>query len=177
MKTLLQQNKLKNKKQQEAFTLVELILYISISSAFLLLISFFTGVLLEGRIKNQTIMEVESQGLQAVELITKSIRNSEGIIAPVVGTSSSFLTLDVVNVADDPTIFDAPGVLRVKEGVNPFVSLTNSHVVMSALNFTNVSLPDTKGSIKGSFVLDSVNNSNRYEYNYSKTFYFSASLK
>ena len=58
------------------FTLVELLLYVGISSAILLASSLFLATLLESRIKNQTIAEVEQQGLAVMQIITQDIRNA-----------------------------------------------------------------------------------------------------
>src|SRR3989338_405637 len=99
------------------FTLVELLLYVSITAIILLATSGFLFMLLEARIKNQTIAEVEQQGLQVMQLITQTARNAEAVTSPAVGTSASSLTLDVVTVVSDPTVFDlASGVIRITEG-------------------------------------------------------------
>ncbi len=159
------------------FTLIELLLYISIASILLLGISFFLFIFLESKIKNQVIAEVEQQGLQAMQLITQTTRNAEAIILPTQGASSSFLTLNVVSVTNDPTIFDfSSGVFRIKEGNNPIVSLTNSHVIVSNLVFQNFSRANTPGTIRIQFTLTYANSSGRNEYNFSKTFIESATL-
>ena len=49
--------------QNKGFTLIELLLYVSIASTVLLASTVFFHMLLESRVKNQTISEVEQQGL------------------------------------------------------------------------------------------------------------------
>ena len=163
---------------KKGFTLIELLLYVSIASIILLATSVFLSTLLESRIKNQTIAEVEQQGLQVMQLITQTVRNAEAITAPTVGTSASSVTLDVITVASDPTVFDlSSGVLRITEGAGSAVALTNSRVTVSALTFQNLSRTSTPGTIRIQFTITHVNPSGRNEYNFSKTFIGSATLR
>ncbi len=162
----------------KGYTLIELLLYVGISAGVLLVSTFFLQALLESRIKNQTIDEVEQQGLQVIHLITQTIRNAENITAPTTGNSSSSLTLDVSDIVDDPTIFDmASSTIQITEGSGSAISLTNSRVTASSLLFENLSRSDTPGSIRVSFILTHVNVSGRQEYEFSKTFYASASVR
>ncbi|PKL72744.1 hypothetical protein CVV26_00595 [Candidatus Kuenenbacteria bacterium HGW-Kuenenbacteria-1] len=165
-------------KATKGFTLIELLLYISIASIMLLAISIFLFLLLQSRVKNQTIAEVEQQGLAVMQIITQTARNAEAIISPLQGISASSLTLDVIASANDPTIFDLTnGVIKIKEGTGSNVSITNSRVIVSNLSFSNLSRTNTSGIIRIQFTLIHQNLSNRNEYNFSKTFYGSASLR
>lgn len=160
------------------FTLVELLLYISISSVILLVSSLFLSSLLESRIKNQTILEVEQQGVRIMQDITQIARNSEEITLPVQGGSGSSITFDVADAGDDPIVFDlAGGVIRISKGGGSAISLTNSRVTASNLTFQNLTRTGTPGTIKISFTLSHVNPDGRNEYSYSKTFYSSATLR
>lgn len=162
----------------KGFTLIELLLYVAITSVMLFVISLFLQTLLESKIKNQTIAEVEQQGLQVMQIITQTTRNAEVITLPTQGASASSLTLDVITVANDPTIFDlASDVIRIKEGTATVVPLTNSRVVASSLIFQNLSRASTPGTIRISFTLTHANPSGRNEYNFSKIFTESATLR
>lgn len=168
----------KIESSQKGFTLIELLLYVSIASTILLVSTLFMQTLLESRVKNQTIAEVEQQGLQVMQQITQTVRNAENITSPSVGNSASSLTLDVVNASDDPTVFDLSGdTIRVSEGVGSPVALTNSRVTATSLNFQNLSRADTPSIVRISFTLTHVNPEGRQEYNFEKTFYASASLR
>ena len=61
---------------QTGFTLIEVLLYVGIFSILLISTSVFVATLLESRIKNQTIAEVEQQGLQVMQIITQTVRNA-----------------------------------------------------------------------------------------------------
>ncbi len=178
----MKQKKIKTKYQiqnfQRGFTLIELLLYVGVSFFLLLIISFFLSMLLEARIKNQTIAEVEQQGLYVMQMIAQTTRNSETIILPSQGASASSLTLDVVNDINDPTVFNlSNGIAQITEGAGTVVALTNSRVIVSALNFQNLSRSSTPGTIRISFTLTHINPENRNEYNFNKTFIGSASLR
>src|SRR3989338_5584522 len=95
MNTKNQRRRVRRSFGDGGFTLIELLLYISIAGAILLATSIFLSLLLQARIKNQTIAEVDQQGLQVMQLITQTARNAEALIALPLGTISSSLTLDV----------------------------------------------------------------------------------
>jgi len=165
-------------KGRRGFTLLEIILYVGISSTILLLAVLFFSSIFSSRIKSQTITDLDEQGLQVMQVILQTIRNAEGINSPVPGNSSSVLSLDALDPADDPTIIDVfGGEIKIKEGVASAVALTNSKVIVSELRFENFSRTLTPGSISVSFSLDYINPENKNELDYSSNFYGSASLR
>lgn len=169
---------MKKLQTNSGFTLIELLLYVAVSSVIILITSLFLFTLLESRIKNQTIAEVEQQGLAVMQLITQTARNAEAITSPAQGVSSTSLTLNVIITANDPTVFDlAGGVIRIKEGAGSAVSLTNSRVAASGLTFYNLSRASTPGTIRIQFTLTHINPDRRNEYNFAKTFIGSAALR
>lgn len=168
----------KLQKFSTGFTLVELLLTISISSVILLTISLTWGTLLGARVKQQTITEVEQQAVQAIQLITQIARNAESITTPAANATSTALTLDVLTVAKDPTIINiSNGVLQITEGSSTAVALTNTRVTVSNALFSNLSRTSTAGSIRIQFTISHVNPAGRSEYDYSKTFYATATLR
>ena len=160
------------------FTLVELLLYVSIASFILLVTSVFLSTLVQSRVKNQTIAEVEQQGLSLMQSMTHAIRNADTINAPAQGTSASALSVNTIVPGNNPTIFDLAGaVLQMKEGAAAAVPLTNSRVSVSGLLFSNVSRPGTPGTVRIQFTLTHMNPEGRNEYDFSKTFIGSATLR
>lgn len=169
---------MKKNHLQSGFTLIELLLYVSISGVILFSVSLFLSALFESRVKSQATTEVEQQGLHVMQTITQIARNAEAIILPARGISASSLTLDLITVANDPTIFDdASGVIRITEGAGSAVALTNSRVTASALTFQNLSQAGTPGTIRIQFILTHTNPEGRNEYAFSKTFTASATLR
>jgi prepilin-type N-terminal cleavage/methylation domain-containing protein len=169
---------MKSFPNQNGFTLIEMLFYISISSVVLLFASMFLGTILESRIKNQMIAEVEQQGMQAVQQITQIVRNGATITTPAVGATASSLVLTQYDSAKNPTTIDiSGGVLRITEGVSGAIPLTNSKVVVSALSVSNLSRASTPDTIRIIFTVTATNVGNRNEYSVSKTFEATANLR
>lgn len=144
---------MKLKKTQSGFTLVELLLYVGIIGAVVLSSASFLSLLMQSRVKNQTIAEVEQQGIQIMQIITQTGRNADDI---------SFTTA-----------FDlSDGTIRQNA-----IALTNSRVVASNLTFQNLSHAGTPGTIRVQFTLTHVNPEGRNEYDFSKTYYGTATLR
>ncbi|HEC63807.1 MAG TPA: hypothetical protein ENI23_00770 [bacterium] len=171
-------SKFKQLQKREGFSLVEMMLYIAITSTVILGISTFLLVLLQAKVKNQTISEVDQQGLQVVHMITQTIRNADSITSPAIGVTDSTLTLVVNDAAKSPTVYDlSSGTMRITEGLGAPVALTNSRIVVSDLSFRNVGRAGTEGLIRVEFTITHVNLEGRNEYTYSKFFYDSASVR
>lgn len=160
--------------------MVEMILYVAICSGLLLSLSLFLTYILEQRIKNQAIQDVNQQGQQMIWLMTKSIQSARSINAPVLGDSGTSLSVTTADPLRNPTIFDvnASGTVEIKEGSSAYIPLTNSHVTAQSLVFENVSsASSSERIIRIHFMLVYKNPSGRAEYDYSKTFSGSATLR
>lgn len=165
-------------KSAHGFTLVELLLYISISAIILLVTSAFLATLLQSRIKNQTIAEVEGQGMQTMQIITQTVRNADTINSPIPGISATSLSINTITAGNNPTIFDlGSGAIQIKEGLATVVPLLNSRIIATNLSFANLSRASTPGTIRIQFTLTHRNPEGRNEYNFSKTFTGSATLR
>ncbi len=99
----------KQLKPMAGFTLIELLMYVSIVGALLISVSLFFATTSDARVKNQSISEVNQQGVAAMELITHTIRNADAVTAPAVGATGTTLSLSVPTASKSPTIFDASG--------------------------------------------------------------------
>lgn len=162
----------------KGFTLIEIILYIGIAGIIIISVSVLWSIYMQSRVKNQTMAEVEQQALHLMQIITQTARNAESITTPTVGNSAASLTLDVVDVSSDPTVFDlSAGVIRITEATGSAIALTNSLVTASNLSFQNLSRSATPGTTRISFTLTYINPQGRNEYDFSKTFYATASLR
>ncbi len=160
---------------RSGFTLIELLLYVGITSIILFAISLFFSVLLQSRIKSDTVTDVEQQGAQAVLVMTQAIRNADAVNAPLPGASASSLSLTTSSTGPSPTVFSlSGGALTLTQGVAVPIALTNDRVIVSALTFTNLARSGTPDIIRVSFVLTAVNASGRAEYSYTQMFVGSA---
>jgi prepilin-type N-terminal cleavage/methylation domain-containing protein len=161
-------------RQQQGYTLIELLLYVAIVGALLTGVTFFYSTVASARVKNQTISEVNSQGVAAMDYLTQTVRNATAITVPAVGASGASLTLTVPTAGLSPTVFSLTGTtpiaLQVKEGAAAALPLTNDDVQISGLTFKNLSRASTPGVVQISFVIGRVNPSNINEFDYQKTF-------
>jgi prepilin-type N-terminal cleavage/methylation domain-containing protein len=163
---------------QHGYTLVELLLYMAISAILLTTIVIFFGMMLDARIKNQSINEVNQQGEAAMEYIAQTVRNANSITLPVGAGSASSLTLAVPTGTLSPTVIDvANGALEVKEGAAAYVALTNNKVQVTNLTFINLTRSGTLGAVQISMTIKRVNTAGRNEYDYQKTFTTTAALR
>lgn len=165
-------------RHKRGFTLIEILLYVSLASVILLTVSAFLGILLQSRVKNQVVAEVEQQAQHVIQTIGPAIRNAEDITSPLVGGSATSLTLDIYDAADDPTVFDlSGGVIRITEGAGSVVDLTTSRVNVSSLTFTNITKDDTPGTVRIEFTISYNSSSSRQEFSYSKDYYATYNLR
>jgi len=159
------------KQSRRGFTLIELILYVALAAAMILSVSVFLSAMLQSRVRNQTVSEVEGQGIQVMQRILQAVRSSEAVNSPEAGLSDSSLSLDVLTSVLDPTVFDISlGSIRMQEGSEDPIPLTSSRVIVTDLIFRNLSRSGTPGIIRVQFTLTHLNQEGRYEYDYSKVF-------
>lgn len=162
----------------KGFTLVELLLYVALTTIMVGTISAFLFMTLQVRVKSQVISEVEQQGQQAVQRIAQVIRNATDITTPVQGASGSSVTLTVTPSGSSPTVFDlVAGTLRITEGTGSPTALTNDRVTASALTFSNLSRSASSHDLRIQFTLTAVNSSGRNEYDFTKTFITTAHVR
>lgn len=96
----------------------------------------------------------------------------------ILSTVGQILSLAMADASKNPTLFYiSGGALWIKEGTSDAVSLTSSRTTVSALTFTNLTRATTPGTIRIQYTVTYSNIGSRNEYNFSKTFYGSASLR
>ena len=166
-------------KSQKGFTLVEMIVYVSLCSILLITISTFLSFLLGARIRSQSISEVNQQGYRAMNLIALTVRNGRSIESPLLGATSSVLTLTTSDPLRNPTVFSVTsGVLKIKEGSGSPVALTNSRISVTGLTFQDLSsASSTERIMRVSFSVSYNNRSGKEEYSFTKAFTESVTLR
>jgi type II secretory pathway pseudopilin PulG len=164
--------------RQSGYTLIELLLYITIVGTILLSVTGFFGVVMEARIKNKTINEVNQQGIAAMDAMTQTIRTATSITTPAAAGSGASLTLVVPTASLSPTIINLSGtVLQIKEGAGAAISLTSSDVQITSITFKNLTRSGTNGIVQISFTMSYNNTTGRNEYDYQRTFVSSAEVR
>jgi type II secretory pathway pseudopilin PulG len=165
---------------KKGFTILEILLYVGMSSVMLFIFSMLLSTLLVFQEKSETIALVDQQGVQITEFIAQTIRNSQDVISPVPGAGAVSLSLDVVDAAKDPTVFDElAGVMRVREGTpaGTPINLSTQQVAVSGLTFENLSGASGAQTIWFEFTLSRSASSARQEHNYTNTFSGSAVVR
>jgi len=167
-----------NKSFDEGFTLFEVIVYVAI---FALIIGAVVGLAIlatSQRQKDEVVSIVNLQGESVLGLMTSTIDGAKSITSPALGSSANAITLAMPPGSTNPTVLSSyndgsVNRLEITEGSSPAVAsyLTNSHVNLSNLSFTNKGLAGTSGSILISFTLTYVSSSNLQEFNYQRSFY------
>ena len=114
-----------------------------------------------------------------MQLVTQTIKDAKTIDFPTIGATSTSLSMTMFDPLLSPTVFDiANGVVRITEGSNPIIPLTNSHVTVSSFTFQNISsTSSTDRVVRVSFTIDHNNTNGRNENSFTKSFSGSATLR
>jgi prepilin-type N-terminal cleavage/methylation domain-containing protein len=150
---------------KRAFTLIELLIYMTILSLVLVSITGFFLNIISGDIKESSYQEVQQNGRFAMAKITQEIKKAIGINSPAPGSSSNSLSLVMVTPSLNPTIFDINGgKLRITQGSSAPVELTTDQTVVNNLQFANLSYAGTPGTIRVEMTINNLNPSGKSEY-------------
>lgn len=161
------------------FTLLETLLFIGASSIIVLIVAGLLNLILVAQTKQTIISEIEETGSRALEIISTVVQDAPSVASPAPGQSSVSLTLNRRTGIDTPTIVEiASSTLQLREGVQAAVALHSSRIAASQLAIVNFSpTTSTPGIVDIRFTLSSINPSSRPEYEYSRAFQSSMSLR
>lgn len=151
------------------FTLLELILYMAISSIFMLALISFAWDLMYGRVRAEIQENVNANALFASRRIAYEIKNASGII----NVTSSSITLSNPVVARNPTVIDfSSGRLRIGYGSSgncPTTSpcfLSDEQVTVSNVSFQSRGTGNSQ-NIEYGFTITSTGGPNAFDYSQS----------
>lgn len=159
----------KTKKIARGFTLIEMLLYIVIVATVLLGVFAFLNVLVRSRVKITTAMEVEQQGVFISEILSQDIRNAISV------DNVSSNGLSVTGTSGTISIGFEDGKI-VRSDNSGTASLTSGRVIASEFSITNLASAGSP-SVQISFTLSNTNLSHRTEYDYSRAFTTTATLR
>ncbi len=169
---------MKNNKKN-GFTLLELLLYVTLVGLLLGAITTFFYTSTSARVRTQAISDVDQQATLALSTIAQAVRNADSITNPAIGSSGTQLTLASLTSSLNPTIFEVSGTtLQTREGASgAAISLTNSRIQVTNLTFKNVTRSSTPGAVQISLTVKRFNPSGRNELSYQKTFITTAAVR
>ncbi len=153
----------------KAFSLIEVLLYISLLCIILTGIVTFSNELFLTSNKAKIINNVDYESNYALNLISSYIQEAKIINSPTTSSSSPILSF---NYASNTTIIISLINNQISMSVdnNPPISLTSNKVKITNLTFTNLGLLNTKGLIKISFTADNNTTSEKQEFNFTNNY-------
>jgi Tfp pilus assembly protein PilW len=150
---------------EKSFTLIEFLIYIGIVGSFLILAIGFLWNIIFGNIKETAYQEVQQNARFVFSKMTKEIKKATGINNPLPGSSFNTLSLAMADSSLNPTVFDvAGGKLRITQGSSGPYDLTSNEVVISDIQFSNISYHGTPGAVKIEMTIEYSNPANLNEY-------------
>lgn len=165
-------------KKQKGFTLIETLLYLSLSSIMILVIASFWGTLIESRDRSESMSIVNSEGTYLVNSIAQIIRNADSITSPTATNSAGAITMTTFVPAESPTVIALSGSnINLTLGAGAPVQLNSTRTIINSLVFRNVSNTSTAGSVRIELSLSYNNTSGKASLNYTQTYYATATLK
>jgi hypothetical protein len=157
---------MRKRKIQSGFTLLEVLLYLSVS-----IIVVFAGMqlyilVLETRVKTATVTAVEEQGYAIVDEIREEIFSADSInTISLDGDATLSYVKDGIPVSIGMT---GSELVKTADGVE--VPLHNNHVSISDFIVRNLTASESSDSIVISFHLSYASPTSRNEYSYEQDF-------
>jgi len=162
---------------KSGFTLIELLIYIGIVSFVVIAVTIFTWEVIAGKIKNETIAELNSNISLVNDRIQLSVDNARSVTIPSPkGSSGQTLTL-VTSGGSTTTYSLVDGAIFVSENGGANSLLTSSKVLITNLTFINLSRDNSPGIVRLQFDIEYINSSNKQEYDTHETYDNSFSLR
>lgn len=169
------------RQKARGFTLLELLLYLALSSVITFTAASLLANVLQIREKNRAAYEVESQGVLLMQSLTQAIRNARDVTSPTPqAASSTSLNLTSDEAPVNPTVFEvASNAIGIKEGTAPTaIPLLSQNTGIKNVSFKNLAIDaDHADEIKITFTLYYITQEKRGGFSHEKTFYGSASLR
>lgn len=156
------------------FSLLEILLYLSIMSIVVTVSSALFNVLIEGRLRNQVQVEINQQGNAIVDTFATTLRNSESIT----NITADSITFEGYDDELNPIVLDeTDGTITISYAGGAATPLHSDDVTISNLTFTDVSNALTTGSVKISFDMGYNSTSQRAAFQTVETFSTTATLR
>ncbi len=118
------------------FSLIELLVYITILSGILIAASNMFISLSKGQAQSQAKSDVDSSIRFVTELIRQDVKNASSITTPTTGSSGS--TLVLIRGGISITYDLSSGSLSRKEGSNSAVNITSNNITVGTPSFTRL---------------------------------------
>ncbi|MDO8265302.1 MAG: hypothetical protein Q7T34_02950 [Candidatus Parcubacteria bacterium] len=152
--------------KKNAFTLIELTIYLAITGTILFLMTGFLWNIIFGSTKETSYQEVRYSSRFAMDKMVGEIRKAQAVNFPLPGASLNSISLSMPDSGLNPTIFEiTDGYLTITQGAGAPVKLTADAVFVNNLLFTNLSYPLSPEIVRIEMSVSHLNPENLNEYN------------
>ncbi len=133
---------MKQLRTHAGLTLIELLIFLGLTSAVSVSVLFFMISAQEGNARAQALLELERSGAALLQSFTYHVRRSERILSPTLGGSGRVLALQTATAETDPTLIGQQGSgIVIIERDMAYDLIGGGDVTVVALVFSNTS-PD-----------------------------------
>jgi type II secretory pathway pseudopilin PulG len=163
-------------RAQRGMTLLEILLYVSISGLVIFAASSLLSTIYEVKQKGRIIQLVETEGTLASYTLERYIKNASTVFQPALYKTGETMSLTVVdnNIESNVYVFAEKGVLYVAMNNGEKKALTTTDIVISDLSFKFFGSSE-KGFLSYTFTATAADGTGRNSY--AKTFSSGASLR
>jgi hypothetical protein len=163
-------------KKYKAYSLIEVLLYMALTSMLVITLSTFYTSLMQARQRNFVVREVNEQAVFITDQLRQKLSDSSQVNTPAVGTQSQTLDIDTQSFGNIQFRV-TNNLLEISTDGGPYQQLSTDSVTLTNLSFSNVSDGTTSDVITISFDLSYTATSNRAEENYSNSYQTTVTLK
>lgn len=166
------------RNNQAGFTIMEILLYLSLSVVMVVLISGIGVNVLSGLMSTKAEEEIQYNAQFINEKIRILVGQADGIFVPARAATSTSLSLVMSDPGKNPTVINVlEGSLQIQEGSGDPEPLSGSGVVISDVEFSNVTYEGGSGSVRIKMNMGLYNPGNRTVLRASTTLYTTVNLQ
>ncbi|MBI4094626.1 MAG: prepilin-type N-terminal cleavage/methylation domain-containing protein [Candidatus Liptonbacteria bacterium] len=126
-------------KKRDAFTLIEVLIYIALFSATLFVFVMVFYQLIDSRDQNQLRVEVEEEANFLMKKIEWGLLGADSINEPAPGSTSTVLSVNKFNFPDNPLVFTLAGDdITLSRGAGAPAALNSERITVRKLEFAHV---------------------------------------
>jgi hypothetical protein len=158
-------NKSLLKINNKAFSLIEVLLYLSLVVIVIGGVMTFSQEIFDISGKAKIINDVDYESNYALNKLANYIKESKAINSPIFSQADNTISLQDTN---NKTIFIKLINNQIKisfDGIN-YIPLTSNKIIINDLKFTNLGMPNTNGLIKINFIANNKTENTREIYNF-----------
>jgi prepilin-type N-terminal cleavage/methylation domain-containing protein len=159
---------------RDGFTLLEIMLALSISAFLMGAIAGLTGSIYSTRAKVAAVEEIRGEGVALIEAFRHEVRNADGILIPAPGQTGANLKLQTGTSTVNFRV--RGGRLEIQRGSLPWTPFISNQIIMDPFLVQNRSRSGTAGIVRIEFGLSHFDATARAESEFEQSFELSAAI-